>query len=82
MAKTRLPFKVPDTRLETEPMTSERAVVGEVYGLEFRHGRQVWPCMMLFLDRQGTVLAAGMDSRGTVAPIGCKTVEAYRWVRK
>lgn len=82
MAKTKLAFKVPESQLETEPMTRERAVAGERYGLTFRMGSEVLPCIMVFVGQDGQVLEAGMDSRGLVAPIGAKLVEAYRWQRK
>lgn len=74
-------FKMPEALVEMEPMTRERAVVGETYGLTFTKETVVHACLVLFVDGENQVIAAVMDVRGAVAPIGTKWVETYKWQR-
>lgn len=81
MARTRLRLHAPETRLEVEPVSRERAVVGETYGLSFRGKDGLQPCIMLFLDAKGWVLHAEMAMKGIEAPPGSRWVEAFKWRR-
>lgn len=81
--KSKAELVVPFADMETEAMTRERAVAGETYTLQFKNeqGTEL-PCVCVFLDANGFVAAAGMDSRGLVAPIDARWVEFYKWQRK
>lgn len=81
--KSKAELAVPFADVEAEAMTRERAVAGETYLLQFVSEQGVeLPCLGVFIDKDGVVMAAGMDSRGMVAPIGARWVEFYKWQRK